>query len=48
MPALPSISEWLPSGAVIGFGMFLFGWVRGDMRAMDQRQREDMGNYAPT
>ncbi|MCY4055527.1 MAG: hypothetical protein OXF67_06590 [Cyanobacteria bacterium MAG CAR4_bin_6] len=41
MPALPSISEWLPSGIVIGFGMFLFGVVRADLKAMETRQRED-------
>jgi len=34
--------EWLPTGAVIGFGMFLFGVVRGDVKAMDARHREDM------
>ena len=34
--------EWLPTGAVIGFGMFLFGVVRADIKAMDARHREDM------
>jgi len=38
---LPWISEWLPSGAVIGFGVFLFGVVRADLKAMETRQRED-------
>ena len=42
MPALPSISEWLPSGAVIGFGLFLFGVVRSDLKAMETRLREDL------
>ena len=34
--------EWLPTGAVIGFGMFLFGVVRADLKAMENRLREDM------
>ena len=34
--------EWLPTGAVIGFGMFLFGVVRADLKAMENRHREDM------
>ena len=42
MPALPSISEWLPSGVVIGFGLFLFGVVRSDLKAMETRLREDL------
>ena len=42
MPALPSISEWLPSGAVVGFGLFLFGVVRSDLKAMETRLREDL------
>ena len=42
MPALPSASEWLPSGAVMGFGVFLFGWLRGDMKTMEERLRGDM------
>ncbi len=42
MPALPSISEWLPSGAVIGFGLFLFGVVCSDLKAMETRLREDL------
>ena len=42
MPALPSISEWLPSGAVIGFGLFLFGVVRSDLKAMEARQQEEL------
>lgn len=33
-------SEWLPSGAVIGFGLFML--LRGDMKAMEERQRQDM------
>ena len=37
MPALPSTSEWLPSGAVIGFGLFMFMLLRGDMKAMEDR-----------
>ncbi|MXW12313.1 MAG: hypothetical protein F4Z73_05480 [Synechococcus sp. SB0668_bin_13] len=35
------MSEWLPTGAVIGFGMFLFGVVRADLKAMETRLRED-------
>jgi len=43
MPTLPpGLTEWLPTGAVIGFGMFLFGVVRSDMKAMENRLREDM------
>ena len=42
MPALPSISEWLPSGVVVGFGMFLFGVVRSDLKAMETRLRDDL------
>ena len=43
MPAIPpGLGEWLPSGAVIAFGMFLFGLVRADMKAMETRLREDM------
>ena len=37
MSAVPFISEWLPSGAVIGFGLFLFMLLRGDMKAMEER-----------
>lgn len=47
MPALPSASEWLPSGVVIG--VVLFGAMgqdiqalRDDLKAMDTRHREDM------
>ncbi|KKZ11577.1 MAG: hypothetical protein TE42_07580, partial [Candidatus Synechococcus spongiarum SP3] len=40
MPALPAISEWLPSGVVIGFGIFLFGVVRSDLKASEARQQE--------
>ena len=39
---MPPISEWLPSGAVIGFGLFLFGVVRSDLKAMETRLREDL------
>jgi len=43
MPTLPpGLTEWLPPGAVIGSGMFLFGVVRADIKAMDARHREDM------
>ncbi|MCY4173169.1 MAG: hypothetical protein OXF25_03735 [Cyanobacteria bacterium MAG CAR3_bin_5] len=43
MPTLPpGLTEWLPTGAVIGFGMFLFGVVRADLKAMENRLREDM------
>lgn len=42
MPAWLSISEWLRSGAVIGFGVFLFGVVRSDLKAMEARQREEL------
>ena len=43
MPALPSgLNEWLPSGAAIGFGLFLFGVVRSDLKAMETRLREDL------
>ena len=36
------MTEWLPTGAVIGSGMFLFGVVRADLKAMETRLREDM------
>ena len=39
MPALPSISEWLPSGAVVGFGLFLFMLLRGDMKVMEMLRK---------
>ncbi|MCY4054728.1 MAG: hypothetical protein OXF67_02450 [Cyanobacteria bacterium MAG CAR4_bin_6] len=43
MPTLPpGLTEWLPTGAVIGSGMFLFGVVRADLKAMETRLREDM------
>ncbi|MCY4332354.1 MAG: hypothetical protein OXC96_07620 [Cyanobacteria bacterium MAG CAR1_bin_15] len=43
MPTLPpGMTEWLPTGAVIGSGMFLFGVVRADLKAMETRLREDM------
>ncbi|MYF35419.1 MAG: hypothetical protein F4226_01060 [Synechococcus sp. SB0678_bin_12] len=43
MPALPpGLNEWLPSGATIGFGIFLFGVVRADLKASEARQREEM------
>ena len=40
MPALPSIHEWLPSGAVMSFGLFLL--LRGGMKTMEERQQENM------
>ena len=42
MPALPSIGEWWPSAAAVGFGIFLFGVVRADLKAMETRLREDL------
>ena len=42
MPPMPSISEWLPSAAAIGFGTFLFGVVRADLKGMETRQREEL------
>ena len=39
---MPSISEWLPSAAAIGFGTFLFGVVRADLKGMETRLREDL------
>ena len=43
MPALPpGLNEWLPSGTTIGFGIFLFGMVRADLKASEARQREDL------
>lgn len=43
MPALPpGLNEWLPSGTTIGFGIFLFGMVRADLKASEARQREEM------
>lgn len=42
MPALPSISAWLPSGVVVGLGVFLFGVARSDLKAMEARLRDDL------
>ncbi|MCY4054410.1 MAG: hypothetical protein OXF25_10055 [Cyanobacteria bacterium MAG CAR3_bin_5] len=45
----PGLSEWLPVGAILAFGAFLFmvlradmKAIREDMRASETRQREDM------
>ena len=43
MPAIPpGLNEWLPSGAAIGFGLFLFSVFRSDLKAMETRLREDL------
>lgn len=42
MPDLPSINEWLPSAAAVGFWTFLFGVVRADLKGMEIRIREDL------
>ena len=39
---MSSISEWWPSAAAIGFGTFLFGVARADLKGIETRLREDL------
>ena len=41
MPSLPpELNDWLPTGAVIGFGGWLFTLLRADLKASEARQQE--------
>ena len=41
MPSLPpGLNDWLPTGAVIGFGGWLFTLLRADLKASEARQQE--------
>ena len=42
LPEIHPTPGWLPTGVVVGWGLFLFGVVRADLKALEARQQEDV------